>query len=159
MSNIKSSFLTYTQVSQEAGEMVWYSHLLQNFLQFVVVHTVKGFSIVNETEIDGFSGIFLLFLWSNGYWQFDLLFLCIFKIQLKHLKFLVHILLKPCLEIFEHYFPSMWKDCNCALAWTFFGIALLCDCNENWPFPVLWPLLSFPNFPASWVYHFNSVIF
>ena len=60
-------------------------------------------------------------------------------------KFSVHVLLKPCLENFEHYFASMWNECNCAIVWTFFGIAFPWDWNENWPFPVLWPLLSFPN--------------
>ena len=48
------------------------------------------------------------------------------------------------LENFEHYFTSMWDVCNCAVVWAFFGIAFLWDWNENWPFPVLWPLLSFP---------------
>ena len=51
------------------------------------------------------------------------------------------------------------SECNCAVVWTFFGIAFLRDWNENWPFPVLWPLLSFPNLLASWVQHFNSIIF
>ena len=45
---------------------------------------------------------------------------------------------------FWDYFASMWDECNCAVVWTFFDIALLWDWNENWPFPVLWPLLSFP---------------
>ena len=45
-------FLTYIQLSQEAGQVVWYSHLLQNFPQFVVIHTVKSFSVVNEREVD-----------------------------------------------------------------------------------------------------------
>ena len=63
--------------------------------------------------------------------------------QLEHLKFMVHVLLKPGLENFKHYFTSMWDECNCAVVWAFFGIAFLWDRNENWPFPVLWPLLSF----------------
>ena len=66
--------------------------------------------------------------------------------------------LKPGLENFEHYFASMW-ECNCAVVWTFFGTAFLWDLNENWPFPVLWPLLSFPNLLAYWVQHFHSIIF
>ena len=53
-------------------------------------------------------------------------------------KFTGHILLKPGLENFEHYFTSMWDGCNCAVVWAFFGIAFLCDWNKNWPFPVLW---------------------
>ena len=47
-------FLTWIQISQEAGKVLWYSHFLKNFPQFVVIHTVKGFSIVNEAEIDAF---------------------------------------------------------------------------------------------------------
>ena len=49
---------------------------------------------------------------------------------------------------------SLWDECNCVIVWTFFGIAFLWDWNENWPFPVLWPLLSFPNLLAYWVQHF-----
>ena len=48
---------------------------------------------------------------------------------------------------------------NCAVVWAFFGIAFLWDWNENWPFLVLWPLLSFPNLLAYWVQHFDSIIF
>ena len=47
-------------------------------------------------------------------------------------------------------------ECNCAVVWAFFGIAFLRDWNENWPFPVLWPLLSFPNLLAYWVQHFTA---
>ena len=68
-------------------------------------------------------------------------------------------LMKPSLENFEHYFASRWDECNCAVLWAFFGIAFLWDWNENWPFPVLWPLLSFPNLLAYWVQHFHSIIF
>ena len=57
--------------------------------------------------------------------------------------FSVHVLLKPSLKDFEHNLASMCNECNCAVVWTFFGITLPWDCNENWPFPVLWPLLSF----------------
>ena len=60
-------------------------------------------------------------------------------------KFLVHLLLKPGLDNFEHYFASVWDECNCVVVWAFFGIAFLWDWNENWPFPVLWPVLSFPS--------------
>ena len=49
-------------------------------------------------------------------------------------KFTVQVLLKPCLENFEHYFACVWDECNCAVVWTFFGIAFLWDWNENWPF-------------------------
>ena len=67
------------------------------------------------------------------------------KSSLNIWKFTLHALLKPGLENFEHYSTSVWNECNCAIVWAFFGIAFLWDWNENWPFPVLWPLLSFPN--------------
>ena len=78
------------------------------------------------------------------------------KSSLNIWKFTVHIPLKPILENFEHYFTSMWNECNCAIVWAFFGIAFLWDWNENWPFPVLWSLLSFPNLVAYWMQPFHS---
>ena len=54
MSSSNCCFLTCVQVSQEAGQVVWYSHLLKNFPQFIVIHRVKGFGIVNKAEIDVF---------------------------------------------------------------------------------------------------------
>ena len=54
MSSSKCCFLTYMQIYQEAGQVIWYSHLFQNFPQFIVIHTVKGFGIVNKAEIDVF---------------------------------------------------------------------------------------------------------
>ena len=54
MSSSNYCFLTCIQISQEVGQVVWYSHLFQNFLQFVVIHTAKGFDIVNKAEIDVF---------------------------------------------------------------------------------------------------------
>ena len=62
-------------------------------------------------------------------------------------------------ENFEHYFTSVWDECKCAVVWAFVGIAFLWDWNENWPFPVLWPLLSFLNLLAYWVQHFHGIIF
>ena len=67
------------------------------------------------------------------------------KSSLKIWKFLVHGLLKPGFKNFEHYFASVWDGWNCVKVWTFSSIAFLRDWNENWLFPVLWPLLSFPN--------------
>ena len=69
-------------------------------------------------------------------------------------KFLVHVLLKPWLENFEHYFASMWDECNCAVVWTFFGIAFLWEWNENWAFPELWPL---PSFQIWWHIEFSTL--
>ena len=145
MSNSNCCFLSCTQVSQEAGQVVWYSHLLKNFPQFIVIHTVKGFGILNKAEIDGFLELSCFFNdpaevgnLISGSSSFS-------KSSLNIWKFMVHVLLKPGLRNFEHYFTSMWDECNCVVVWTFFGIAFLWDWNENWPFLVLWPLLSFPN--------------
>ena len=80
------------------------------------------------------------------------------KTSLNIREFTVHILLKAGLENFEHYFTSVWDACNCAIVWAFFGIAFLWDWNENWPFPVLWPLLSFPNLLTCWVQHFIALV-
>ena len=129
-----------------------------SIFQFVVLHTVKGFGMVNKAEVDVFLEL-LLFLWSDGCWQFDLWFLCLSKSSLNIWKFIVHVLLKPDLENFEHYFASVWDECNCVVVWAFFGIAFLWDWNENWPFPVLWPLLSFSHLLAYWMQHFHSIIF
>ena len=96
--------------------------------------------------------------WYNTCWQFNFWLLCLSKSSLNGWKFLVQVLLKPGLENFEHYFASEWDECNCAVVWAFFGIAFLWDWNENWLFPVLWPLLSFPNLLAYWVQNFHSSI-
>ena len=74
-------------------------------------------------------------------------------------KFTAHVLLKPDSENFEHYFTSLWDEYNCVVVWALFGIAFLWDWNENWPFPVLWPLLSFPNLLAYWVQHLTASSF
>ena len=70
------------------------------------------------------------------------------KATLNIWKLTVHVLLKPGLENFETYFASVWDECNCAVVWAFFGIVFLWDWNENWPFPVLWPLLNLPDLLA-----------
>jgi len=125
--------------------------------QFAVIHWVKGFGIVTKAEVDVFSGTLLLFWWSNGYRQFDLWFLCLFYTSLNIWK--LKILLKLGLENFENYFASMRDECNCVVVWALSGIPFLCDCNENWPLPVLWPLLSFPYLLASWVQHLTAPSF
>ena len=157
MSSSNHCFLTCIQVSQEAGKMA-YSHLL-NFPQFTVIHTVKGFGIVNKAELDVFLELSCFFddpadvgNLISGSSAFS-------KSSLNIWKFMVHILLKPGLENFEHYFASMWDECNYVVGWIFFGIALLWNWDENGPFLVLWPLLSLLNLLAYWVQHLNSIIF
>ena len=152
-------FLTYIQISQETGKVVWYSHLFKNFPQFVVIHIVKGFGIVNKAEIDIFSELSCFFNDPTDVGNLISGSPAFSKTSLNIWKFLAHILLKPCLENSKHYFASMRDECNCAVVWAFFGTAFLWEWNEHWPFPVLWPLLSFPNLLAYWVQHFHSIIF
>ena len=159
MSSSNCCFLTCIQISQEVGQVVWYSHLLKNFPQFIVIHTVQGFGIVNKAKIDVFLEFSCFFddpadvgNLISGSSAFS-------KTILNIWKFTVHVLLKPGLENFEHYFTSVWDECLCVVVWAFFGIAFLWDWNEHWPFPVLWPLLSFPHLLAYWVQHFHSIIF
>ena len=157
MSISNCCFLTCIQVSQEAGKVVWYSYLLKNFPQFVVIHAVKDFSVASEADV--FMELSCFFNDPTDVGNLISDSSTFSKSSLNIWKFSVHVLLKPCLENFEHYFASMWNKCNCAVVWTFFGIAFLWDWNENWPFPVLWPLLNFPNLPAYCVKHFNRIIF
>ena len=158
MSSSNCCFLTCIQISQEAGQVVWYSHLLKNFPQFVVIHSQRLWHS-QQSRSRCFSGILLLFLWSDGCWQLISGSYAFSKSSLNIWKFLVHILLKPSLENFQHYFASIRNKHKGVVVWTFFGIAFLWDWNENWNFPVLWPLLSFPNLLAYWVQHTYSIIF
>ena len=159
MSSSNCCFLTCIQISQEAGQVVWYSHLFQNFPQFIVIHSVEGFGIVKKAEIDVFLELSCFFLDPGDVGNLISGSSAFSKTSLNIRKFTVHILLKPGFENFKHYFASMWDECNCAVVWAFFDITFLCYWNENWPFPVLWPLLSFPNLLAYWVQHFHSIIF
>ena len=155
MSSSNCCLLTYTGFSRgRSGGLVFPS--LSEFSTVCgkfdcVIHTVKGFGIVNKAEIDVFLQLSCFFHNPTDVGNLVSGSSAFSKTSLNILKFTVHILLKPGLENFEHYFPSMWDECNCAVVWTFFGIALLWDWNENWPFPVLWPLLSFSNLLAYWV--------
>ena len=119
--------------------------------------TVKAFGVVHKAEVDVFLAFSCFFHdpadvgnlifdssgFSESNWN-------IWKLT-------VHVQLKPGLENLEHYFASVWDECNCAVVLAFFAIAFLWDWNQNWPFPVLWPLLSFPNLQACWVQHFHSL--
>ena len=125
MSSSNCCFLTCIQVSHETGQVVYYSHLFQNFPQFIVIHTVNGFGTVNKVEIDVVLEPSCFFddpadvgNLISGCSDFS-------KTSLNIWKFMVHILLKPGLENFKHYFISMQHECNCVVVGAFFGIAFL----------------------------------
>ena len=152
MSGSNCCFLICIQISQEAGQVVWCSHLLKNFPQFVVIHTVKGFGVINKEEVHVFLEFSCFFCDPMDVGSLISGISAFSKSSLNTWKFMVHILLRPGLENFEHYFTSVWDECDCAIVLTFFVIALLWNWNENWPFPVLWPLLSFPSLLVYWVW-------
>ena len=146
-----SSWPSYSFLSRQAR---WSGiHISLRIFQFVVIHTVNG------AEVDDFLQLSWFFYdpvdvgnLISGSSAFS-------KSSLYIWEFSVHVLLKPSLKDFEHFFVSMWNEHSCMVVWTFFGIALLWDWSENWHFPVLWQLLSFPNLLAYWVQHINSIIF
>ena len=147
MSSSNCCFLICIQISLEAGQVLWYSHLFKHFPiccdphSQSVWHTNKAFlellCFFNDPADVG-----NLISGSSAF----------YKSSWNICKFTIHVLLKPGLENLEHYFASMWDQYNHAVVCTFFVIAFLWDWNENWPFPVTWPLLRFPNLLAYWVY-------
>ena len=163
MSGSNCWFLTCIEISQEAGKVVWYSDLLKNFPQFVVIYTVKGFSVINKAEVDVFLEFSCFFhdavdvgnlisgslAWTSGSSQFMYCWSLAWRT--------LSITLLAC-----------EMNAFVAVVWTFFDIVLLWGWNENLlflscgnllTFPVLWPLLSFPGLLAYWVKHFHSLIF
>ena len=115
MSGSNCCFLICIQVSQKTGKVVCYSHLFKNFPQFVVIYTVKKFSVVNEAEVNVFLE-FPSFLYDrvnignliSGSSAF-------YKPSLYIWKFSVHGLLKPILKDFEHNLASIWNEHNCTV--------------------------------------------
>ena len=105
--------------------MIWYSHVFKSFPHFIMVHTVKGFSVVDETEVDVYLK-FPSYLYDpanvgnliSGSSSFS-------KASLDIWKFLVHIMLKPSMQDFKHDLTSMGDECNCLMVSTFFGTTLL----------------------------------
>ena len=106
MSGSNYCFLTCIQISQEAGQVIWYSHLFKNFLQFVVIHTVKGFGVINKAGLDALL-VSHLFSDPMGAGKFTFGPSAFSKSSLNIWKFTFHVLLKPGLENFEHYFASV----------------------------------------------------
>ena len=138
MSGSNCCFLTCIQISQETGKVVWYSHLLKTFPVCCDPH--KGFGAVNKAhDFLEFSCFFndpadvgSLISGSSAF----------SKSSLNILKFSVHILLKPSMENFEHYFTCVWDEYNCTVVWIFFGIGMETDlfqsCDHCWIFQICW---------------------
>ena len=103
----EDNLYVWVQISQEAGPVVWYSHLFQNFPGFIVIHTVKGFGIVNKAEIYAFLELSCFFHDPADVGNVISGSSAFSKTSLNIRKFTVHVLLKPDLENFEHYFTSL----------------------------------------------------
>ena len=106
MSSSNYCFLICMQICQEAGQVVWYSHLLNNFPQFIVIHRVKGFGIVNKAEVDDFLELSCFFDDPTDVGNLISSSSTFSKSSLNIWKFTGDILLKPGLENFEHYIPA-----------------------------------------------------
>ena len=149
MSSSNSCFLPCIEVSHKAGNMVWYSHLFENIPQLIVIQTVKGFSIINEAEVDDFLECSCIFYdpvdvdnLISGSSAFSKSSLHVWKLS-------VHVLLKPSLKDFEHNLSSMWNEYNCTVIKTLlelpsFGIRMKTDlfqsCGHCWVFQICWPI-------------------
>ena len=147
MSSSNFCFLTCIQISQEADKVAWYYHLFKNFPQVVVIHTVKVFGILNKAEVEVFLELSNFFSdpadvgnLISGSYAFS-------KSSLTICKLIIQILLKPGLENFEHYFASVWDECNVQyfehfLALPFFEIGMTTDhfqfCSDCWVFQIFW---------------------
>jgi len=107
MSISNCCFLTCIQISQEAVKVVWYSHLLKNFPQFVVIHTIKGFGVLNKAKGGVFLEVSCFFDDPTDVGHLIFVSSTFSKSSLNIWKFTVHILLKPGLKNFERYFASM----------------------------------------------------
>ena len=103
------------QISQDAGQVVWYSNLLKNFPQSVVVNTVKGFGIVNKAEVDVFPELSYFFNDPTDVGNLISGSSAFSKSSLNIWKFMVQVLLKPGLENFEHYLASVQDERNCGI--------------------------------------------
>ena len=105
-----------------------------------MIHTVKGFGVVNKVEIDIFLELSCFFNDPTDVGNLISGSSAFSKPSLNIWKFTAHVLLKPGLENFEHYFASMWDECNCVVVWTFFEIGMKTDlfqsCGHCWFFQI-----------------------
>ena len=136
MSSSNCFFLTCIQVSQEAGQVAWYSHLSQNFPQFIVIHTVEGFGVVNKAEIDVFLELSCFFDDPADVGTLISGSSAFFKTSLNIRKFMVHVLLKPGLENLGITLLA------CEMSAIVQGIGMKTDlfqsCGHCWVFQICW---------------------
>ena len=158
MSSSNFCFLTCIQISQEAGQVVWYSHLSEFSTVCCDPHSQR-LGRVNKSEVDiclelscFCNNLTVVGNLNSGSSAFS-------KSNLNIWNFTVHVLLKPGLENFEHYFASMWDECNCVVVLAFFGVAFLWGWNENWPFPVSVATDEFSKFAGILSIALYSIIF
>ena len=158
LSGSNCCFLTCIQISQE--EVRWLGIPVSwRIFHSLLWSTVKTCSLVNEAEVDIFLEFSCFFYDPTDVGNWSLVPPPFLNPAWTSENSWFMYSLKPKLERFWAFLASMWNECNCAGGWTFFDIALLWDWNENWPFPVLWPVLSFPNLLTYWVQHFHGIIF
>ena len=144
MSSSNCCFLTCKQISQEGSQVIWYSHPFEDFLQFVVIHTVKGFGIVNKTKRGLFLEIPCSFHDPEDVGNLNVRSFAFFKSVLNIWKFMVHVMLQCSMQDFEYNLATMGDECNWPVVWTFFSTTLLGNWDEDWPFPVATAISKFP---------------
>ena len=126
MSSSNCCFLTCRKVSQEAGQVLWYAHLFQNFPQFIVTHTVKGFGIVNKAKVDVFLELSCFFNDPADVGNLISGSSALSKTSLNIWKFTIRTLLTPGLENFEHYFTqNSPSQASVILKYYYFNVFLL----------------------------------
>ena len=124
--------MTFIQISQDAGQVISYYHLLKNFPQFFVIHTVEGLGVFNKAEVDlFFLELFCFFDDPMDVGNLISSSSAFSKSRLNIWKFTVHILLKPCLENFEHYLLA-WEVSAIVFAQSLAG-----SLNNLWHCPSL----------------------
>ena len=143
-------------------QVIWYSHILKNFSQFIVIHSQRLLHSPRSRKNNCFSFFFWNYLsfsmihWLLTIWSGSSAFS---KSSLYFWKFSDRLLLNSSLKDFEQSLACIWIEHNSEAVWTFFVIALLWDWNGSWPSPVLWPLPSFQKLLAHCLQPFNSIIF
>ena len=164
MSSSNCCFLTCIQISQELSQVVWYSHLFKNFPQFAVIHTVKGFDIVNKAEIDVFLELSCFFNNPMDVGNFISCSSAFSKTSLNIWNFMVHIPLKPAWRILsitlqECEMSAIVWQFEHSLALPFFAIGMKTDifqpCGHWWVFQICWHI-EYSTFIASSLRIWNS---